>query len=56
MDITHTFPEWKKNHPGESSRPIPMQDILEAVGRSDQAEAIERDAKAARSLAKLFGN
>ncbi|MFP4053166.1 MAG: Panacea domain-containing protein [Phycisphaerae bacterium] len=56
VDITHTFPEWKKNHPGESSRPIPLQDILEAVGRSDQAEAIERDAKAARSLARLFGN
>ncbi len=41
--LTHSFPEWKKNDPGTSSRPIPLDDILEAVGfpGSSATEIIE---------------
>jgi uncharacterized phage-associated protein len=55
VDETHGFPEWIKNNPGESSKPIPLEDILEAVGRGDQRQAIEKDARATTSLTQLFG-
>jgi len=32
VEVTHRFPEWVKNDPGESSRVIPLQDILAGVG------------------------
>ncbi len=54
VDKTHEFPEWIRNDPGESSRRIPLEDILEAVGRADQRQAIEKDARAATSLTKLL--
>lgn len=40
VDITHQFDEWRKNDPGKSSRPIPFNDILDAVGRLPDAERI----------------
>jgi hypothetical protein len=40
VDHTHTFPEWIKNNPGESSRDIDLADILAAVGIQDQ-ESVE---------------
>ncbi|MEX2307128.1 MAG: Panacea domain-containing protein [Pirellulales bacterium] len=40
VDITHTLPEWLKNNPGKSCRPIPLEDILEAVGRADDIDEI----------------
>ena len=44
VDFTHQFDEWKKNQPPpSSSRPIQLEDILEAVGRGADAAAI-RDA------------
>lgn len=43
VEETHEFPEWQKNDPGASSKPIPLEDILEAVGRHD-ANAIITDA------------
>ena len=52
---THGFEEWAKNNPGESACPIPMEDILAAVGHSpDRIEAILRDASCARRMHGLF--
>ena len=51
---THEFAEWKKNDPGTSSKPIPLSDILEAVGRKDDIEKIERDAKESAAFANFF--
>jgi len=43
--FTHTLPEWKANDPGESSKPIPLQDILAAMGRMQDFEKIVGDAR-----------
>ncbi|MCA9260133.1 MAG: SocA family protein, partial [Planctomycetales bacterium] len=40
VEHTHQFPEWIKNDPGESSQSIPLQDILSAVGKSDDIDRI----------------
>jgi len=53
--ITHQFPEWVKNHREHTSRPIPMRDILEAVGRANEEKDILRDARRVRTFNKLFG-
>lgn len=55
VDITHTFPEWIKNHKGRTSKPIPMKDILEAVGRGAEESEILKDAKHVRAINALFG-
>ncbi len=34
-DESHKLKEWQKNDPGKSSRPIPLLDLLEAIGKSD---------------------
>lgn len=55
VDETHRFEEWVKNDPGASSRPIPLEDILEAVGHSpERIEAILRDAASTRRLHGMF--
>ena len=54
VEETHRFPEWVRNDPGTSSRPIPFEDILEAVGRGAQAETILREAEAGADLARLL--
>jgi uncharacterized phage-associated protein len=43
VEHTHTFPEWKRNDPGDSSKLIPLEHILEGVGmdRKDAAEVLE---------------
>jgi uncharacterized phage-associated protein len=52
---THEFDEWKKNfHPGTST-PIPLRDIIAAVGRSEDAEEIEQDLKDSETFANVFG-
>jgi uncharacterized phage-associated protein len=52
---THGFPEWEKNDPGDSSRPIPLEDILSAVGHSpERIEAIKRDAARIVKMHGLF--
>lgn len=40
VEETHKLLEWQKNDPGESSKPIPLSDILDAVGRTQDAERI----------------
>lgn len=44
VELCHTFEEWKKNDPGKSSKPIPLADILDAVGRGDDRAAIMQTA------------
>ena len=64
---THEFAEWKKNDPGKSSaalrssslrstsRPIPLEDILSAVGHSsERIQAIIRDAASIRKIRGVF--
>jgi hypothetical protein len=50
----HTLPEWQKNDPGDSSRPIPLVDILEAVGVGEYAEEIIKDALEQQSAQEAF--
>lgn len=55
VEETHTFKEWIKNNPGESSQPIPLEDVLEALGFDvDRIESVIRDTKAVQSLQRLF--
>jgi uncharacterized phage-associated protein len=55
VEITHTFPEWQKNNPGDSRKWISLGDILEALGRSADRQEIEEDAKEDQAFARLFG-
>ena len=43
-DLTHEFPEWK--NPDRGSIPISYEDILEAVGRENEAAEIASDIEA----------
>jgi len=52
--MTHRFEEWKRNNPGESSVCIDLRDILEAVGRGDDVEAIVQAAREDRGFARFF--
>jgi uncharacterized phage-associated protein len=54
VEIVHALDEWKKNDPGKSSKPIPLEDILEAVGRSEDREAILQDARDQAAFDRLF--
>jgi len=53
--ITHDFPEYKRNDPGGSSRPIPMHDILEAIGLAEEEGEIAMDAQRVAAFNKMFG-
>src|SRR5260370_865037 len=53
--LTHEFPEWKKNNPGTSSRPIPLTDVLEAVGRVDSLQDILEEAAEKNHIDSLLG-
>lgn len=56
-NLSHTFPEWRAHECGNSSEPIPLRDILEAVGRSPEAaEMLEQEAKEEARVAKLLGS
>jgi hypothetical protein len=41
------FPEWKKHHERGAGNPVPWRDILEAQGKAELSEIVERN-KAAR--------
>lgn len=51
---THQLPEWRKNDPGDSSKDIPIEDILEAIGRSDDAASIIEDAETSHGFDRFF--
>jgi uncharacterized phage-associated protein len=53
-DLTHKFPEYE--NPGRSSRPIDVEDVLEAVGKSEQEiELLASDSKHLRQVKRLIG-
>ncbi len=54
VEITHKFQEWIKNNPGSSSRPIQLEDILEAVGRSKDLGEILQDEEQRATFDKIF--
>ncbi len=55
--LSHTFPEWRAHECGNSSEPIPLRDILEAVGRSPEAaEVLEQEADEEARVARLLGS
>lgn len=51
-ELTHTFPEWAQNNPGDSSKPIPIDEIIDAVGRSSDAKEIKESLELDRAVAK----
>jgi len=55
-DLTHEFAEWRNNDPGSSSRPIPLRDILEALGRQEAIETVEQAQREDQHFANVFGN
>jgi len=54
VNETHEFPEWVRNKSGKSSRPIPPEQILAAVGREAQADKILKEAETNAELARLL--
>ena len=53
--LTHEFPEWRNNEAGASSAPIPLRDVLDAVGRTASIESITRLAEEDRNIAHTLG-
>jgi uncharacterized phage-associated protein len=55
-DLMHDFPEWVKNYPGAGSALIPLKDILEAQGESQETlDVIEEEESVRRHMSKIFG-
>lgn len=53
-DLTHKFAEYRD--PGKSSRPIDIQEMLEAVGKSEEEiETLAADSRHLRHVARLIG-
>jgi len=52
---THRLPEWQKNDPGASMKPISLADVLDALGIPERHPSIVLKAKESRALAQLFG-
>jgi uncharacterized phage-associated protein len=53
--ITHEFAEWKKNQPRKHSmKPIPLEDILESIGKADLLTAIVQDQKDREIYDQIF--
>ena len=59
VEHTHEFEEWRKNYPNPSestSREIPLADVIEAVGRHRDKEAILQDAQDKESYDQFFSS
>jgi uncharacterized phage-associated protein len=54
VEFCHTLEEWKRNDPGKSSKPIPLADILEAVGRAADLTAIMQSATDDAAFVSFF--
>jgi hypothetical protein len=52
---THKFEEWKRNWHGQGSHPIPVEDILKAVGREQDIGEIAKELAANAVFDKVFG-
>jgi uncharacterized phage-associated protein len=56
VEITHEFSEWKKNKPEPNSmKPIPFEDILEAVGKKELLPSIEQEQRDTETYDAIFG-
>ena len=53
-NLTHQFPEWRKNEVGSSSASIPLGDILDAIGLGEHREEIEQARHEEAYFDKLF--
>lgn len=53
-ESTH-YEEWKKNHSPKTSTKIRLEDVLDAVGRGKDKDAIARTAEDIQFFDKLFG-
>lgn len=56
-EFTHEYREWQKNYPvptENTSHPIPLEDILEAVGMGQFAEKIVQDLKDEQAFDSIF--
>ena len=56
VEHVHTFDEWKRNNPGKSSKPIPLDHILEAVGRIADRDAILQEVQDEIAFDVLFAS
>jgi uncharacterized phage-associated protein len=52
---SEALPEWQQNNPGTSSKPIPLRDVLNALGIGDYLEEIEALAAEDEAISRLFG-
>ena len=52
---THEFDEWRKNYEKGTSKTIPVEHVIEAVGRGDDKDDIIQDMKDSEAFANLFG-
>jgi len=53
-ELTHGFPEWVQNEVGNSSAPIPLEDILAAVGREEDLEQLAQARAEQQALVRFF--
>jgi uncharacterized phage-associated protein len=57
VEETHGFPEWDKNYPDKSantSRTIPFEDLIDALGRSAEKGSILEEAEEDAAIDNLF--
>jgi uncharacterized phage-associated protein len=55
VEKTHEFPEWQRNRPpGRSSKEIPFEHILEAVGMADHAAEIIADSESFARIGRVL--
>lgn len=53
-NLTHAFPEWQKNKPESgASNPIPLEDMLEALGRSEWLEDVREELRERECIERL---
>jgi len=54
---THTFKEWKKNKPAKGSRkPIPLDDVLDALKMLEHKNLLQRNARESASVHSLLAS
>ena len=53
-DMTHTFDEWLANYKEGTSRPIQIEDIIKAVGRGGDTDAILEDLHELEEMDKIM--
>jgi uncharacterized phage-associated protein len=54
VELTHEFDEWKQHYRDGTSSRIPWEDILAAIGRGEDAEALAGEAAVEDAFRRLF--